>query len=236
VPFSASGGVSIQQKVDQCFQEIQVEPNKVELAIDQSNIDDKHAALRSHWLGWTVFELDSPAVELPPRKPEVVAMGPVGFVYMQKNTSAEVRHKLALRISNQQKGLLVCLPVRDRQNGQVLAIVNGETHRLPKDSELIFGADHPFFPDIANDFIGLVNHDDSGDIVLVGWSRLLEKPMSLRTENGSHAGPGEIETHAFALLPSGIELGHPQKPYARPNDLRCAALKVVSKTRSTSAS
>ncbi len=103
---------------------------------------------------------------------------------------------------------------------------------LPADAVPVFGADHPFLEDVAHDLVRMVHHEDSGDILLIGWSHQTES-TSFVFQNGAHAGPGTEETGAFALLPADAPVPQSGKPYLRPDDLRLAALRFLGRVPET---
>ncbi|MEO9934499.1 hypothetical protein [Rhodopirellula bahusiensis] len=111
-----------------------------------------------------------------------------------------------------------------RQPGpSALAITSGGRYKLPQESTKLFGDDHPFADEVATDLVRVSHHRDSGKMVLSGWSpdRL---PVSFAIQAGAHAGPGPIETHGFALLPSDAPVNR-SKSFLRPKDLRSTAIR-----------
>lgn len=82
--------------------------------------------------------------------------------------------------------------------------------------------DHPFRDALAGDILQLCHHPDAGRLILAGWVRGRE-PISLASENGAHGGLGPEETHAFAILPSGVPA-----PF-RPLDLRKAVQTALGR-------
>jgi endonuclease/exonuclease/phosphatase family metal-dependent hydrolase len=155
------------------------------------------------------------------REPIVAAMGPVAHVYVDSPLDDGEQADLAERLVDRARVPMVSVPHGDAQ-----ARVWTKEGRfvLPQDAATLFGPDHPFLEDLARDFVTLTRHPDAGDFVLWGWSRT--GPLyTFPIENGSHAGPGLQETHAFALLPDDAPVDLGGKGYLRPLDLRNAALR-----------
>jgi len=93
---------------------------------------------------------------------------------------------------------------------------------------LLFGQSHPLLELVTEDLIALCEHEDAGDVIMLGWSPL-QPPVSFPDESGSHAGPGPLETSAFCLLPEDTLLNRENDRTLRPNDLRNAALHVLDR-------
>ena len=108
--------------------------------------------------------------------------------------------------------------------------------QLPVDSAAVFGENHPYREQVSEDLIELCRHKDAGDVVLLAWSKS-SKALSFPLENGAHAGPGPLETDAFAMLPADTELDStspalltdPITSAMRPIDLRNAALHLLGR-------
>jgi endonuclease/exonuclease/phosphatase family metal-dependent hydrolase len=158
-------------------------------------------------------------------EPVVTAMGPVGHVYIDRPLDGSERERLAgLLVERAQVPMVSLTEGLDRvrvwtQEGQFV---------LPQDAERVFAAHHPFLEELTQDFIRLCQHPNAGDFVLWGWSRN-GPPYTFPIENGSHAGPGLEETHAFALLPDDAPLDPGGKRYLRPLDLRNAAMRHLGR-------
>jgi len=160
-------------------------------------------------------------------EPVVAAMGPVGHVYMDQPPDDDERQRLAEALIEQAKVPMVSVAAGPDQarvwtkEGQFV---------LPQDASRVFAPDHPFLEELTRDFIRLCQHPNAGDFVLWGWSR--NGPIyTFPLENGSHAGPGPEETHAFALLPDDAPVDTGMKRYLRPLDLRSAALRHMGRYR-----
>ena len=155
----------------------------------------------------------------------VIAMGPVGHVYLSQPSDTADRTALASQLVQHNPVPMVMYLDEDRHVRVHTRSVNG---LLSHNASQVFGPDHPFLQSVAEDCERLCRHDDAGDLVLFGWSKD-GQILSFPEENGAHAGPGMHETHAFALLPSDTQLFGAASSYLRPVDLRRAALEILGK-------
>jgi endonuclease/exonuclease/phosphatase family metal-dependent hydrolase len=157
--------------------------------------------------------------------PAVVAMGPVGHIYLNEPSNTDTRSTLAKMLVTEEQ-----VPVALYLDGGdcIYAQTATQLLQLPKDRGALFGESHPFLQDVTNDLMSLCRHDDAGDVVLLGWSKD-GKPISFPEENGAHAGPGSNETHAFAMLPEDTDFKVRNTRHLRPLDLRQAALHVLGR-------
>ena len=117
------------------------------------------------------------------------------------------------------------------EQGKVHVYTRRGRFLLPDEALEVFGSAHPFLHEMAEDLVRLCHHPNAGDIIICGYNR--EGPSySFPLENGSHAGPGPEETHAFALLPGDALPGSlANKPYLRPLDLRTAVFHHLGQTK-----
>lgn len=133
----------------------------------------------------------------------VTAMGPMGHIYVPRDLGE------ARKTSHARKLVAAGVPLVFNlgADGDVRAFnVRGEWDLL-KDRENVFGAEHPFLQEVAEDTGKLCRHPDAGDFVISGWDP--EQPaLSFPLENGAHGGPGSEETHGFLLLPDRIRRWH----------------------------
>lgn len=185
---------------------------------------------RASWLGvgWLVSLLfGEQDHDMQTRSPNVqtVTSSPVGFVYLLTPEAQLHRDELAARLVNEAH---VPMTVQAEGTDQAMVTTLAGVFHLPADAIPVFGADHPFLEDVAHDLIRMVQHEESGDILLIGWTRQTES-TSFVYQNGAHAGPGREETGAFALLPADVPLPPTGKPYLRPDDLRLAALRFLGR-------
>lgn len=153
----------------------------------------------------------------------LAAMGPLGFIYLDQPLEDNLRRALAIDLVRKAHIPMVLTALENDETDLEISVWTeaGELH-LPEHKDMVFGKDHPFLDDICADFIKLCHHEYAGNFILSGWTPFTE-PMSLRIENGAHAGPGKNETHAFALLPEDLPLNTIDREYIRFLDLFHAA-------------
>jgi len=149
--------------------------------------------------------------------------GPVAHIYWPETLAAEERDRIARQLVDDEQVPLV-FAVDDAVNDdETVAVWSPEgRHQLPRDRDIVFGADHPFLDELTRDWIALCRHPGAGTLVASGW-RQNGQCISFVTENGAHAGPGFEETRAFALLPREAPLPETDNDFLRPRDLRQAA-------------
>jgi endonuclease/exonuclease/phosphatase family metal-dependent hydrolase len=160
------------------------------------------------------------------RPPVVTAMGPVGHVYSGRPLSDDETEKAARAL------VLGGVPMvlRSTGSGAAAAWTSAGKFELPADGAKLLDASHPFLEETVDDLVAMCAHEDAGDLILSGWRAGGEKPVTFPKENGSHAGPGAEETHAFALLSADAPLPYTGKTYLRPLDIRHAAQRFLGHT------
>ena len=156
---------------------------------------------------------------------QVVAMGPVGFIYPACTLSLKQLALIAYELTSEEK---IPLCIVNGQNGELSAWTSQGEFHLPDQITEIIGKDHPFVNDIAQDILALCHHPDAGTIVLFGWCKG-KLPISFAEENGAHAGLSPEETNAFALLPIDVPLAKTRHNYLRAIDLRRAVTSRLTK-------
>ncbi|MFP4261292.1 MAG: endonuclease/exonuclease/phosphatase family protein [Opitutales bacterium] len=133
----------------------------------------------------------------------VTAMGPIGHIYVPRELND--REKAAYARKLVAAGVpLVLFPGK---HGVTRAFNSQGEWEVLKDQKHVFGADHPFPDEVAQDTEELCRHPDAGDFVISGWDPV-RAALSFPLENGAHAGPGPEETHGFLLLPDRIRRWH----------------------------
>lgn len=155
--------------------------------------------------------------------PVIAAMGPLGQVYSPYELSTQERDQIAKQLVTAAKVPLVLVKEGSKN---AIAWMQDKCFSLPEDRAQVFGANHPFLDELTNDLIHVCHHKYAGDFIICGWHSGVPY-QSFRLENGSHAGPGENETHAFALLPGDTLLPDSHLHYLRPMDLRQAAQNIL---------
>ncbi len=229
IPYPLESGRTIHEVVAEIFNRTETEPDRKDL--ERRGIQ----AQRARWIGGkrgrqaTLKAVRHDATEAKD-SPDVAvaALGPVGHVYPKKRLDAEEKARFA-RVLVERANIPLVLTAAEM--GKALAWTKKGDFRLPGDAAEILGEHHPFLEEAARDLVELCHHPDAGTLVLSGWRRR-QHPISFPQENGSHAGPGPVETHAFALLPADAPIPKHEKPYLRPMDLREAALQFLGKAKS----
>lgn len=187
---------------------------------------------RANWLGigWLVsmlFGEQDHDIQSRSAMVQTVTSGPLAFVYLQQDEAVKRRNEFAKRLVQEAHVPMAFVREDDGSSSVKVYTTEGE-FVLPRDAVAVFGPEHPFLDDVTEDMIRLINHVDSGDIVLTGWTSDRDS-TSFVLQNGAHAGPGIDETHGFALLPADTKLPNSLKQYLRPNDLRLAALRFLGR-------
>lgn len=133
----------------------------------------------------------------------VTAMGPIGHIYMPYHLGSKAKRAYARKIVGAGVPLVL---IREAEN-RVRAFNSRGDWDLLNEKETVFGPEHPFLREVADDTAELCRHPDAGDFVISGWDPV-RPPMSFPLENGAHGGPGREETHGFLLLPDRIRRWH----------------------------
>ena len=173
-----------------------------------------------------LFPVSGPApVEARSGHVTVAGMGPLAFVYYDRELDASARDAVARSLA-----IDVHIPLVLTRDGpeRVTAWTDTGTYSLPRQNAEVLGADHPFLEEATRELITLCHHPDAGDFILSGW-RDGATPCSFVTENGGHGGAGPEETSAFALLPGDVPLPLNGKASLRAVDLRHAALRFLGR-------
>lgn len=150
----------------------------------------------------------------------VAAMGPVGHVYFADSKTFEQRHALARCLV--QGGRIPGVLLRTRPGEAIWIHAQGET-KVPAEVPQVLPHPPALRAEIARDLIGFCEHQDAGDLILLGWSPWAA-PWSFAPERGAHGGFGPNETQGFLLLPARTELPPGTNEFVRPLALRAAAL------------
>ena len=164
-------------------------------------------------------ESDAPQLAVAP-------LGPVAFIYYEPELPEAERAALAQALVLEAKVPL--LLIKDAA-GRARAWTDAGEFALPDDAAEIFGSDHPFRDEAAQDLIALCHHPDAGDFIACGWRAGSKHSISFAIENGAHGGIAPSETNGFALLPRDIPLSLDGRQPIRPTDLRRAALQFLGR-------
>ncbi|MBF0532924.1 MAG: glycosyltransferase [Candidatus Omnitrophica bacterium] len=155
----------------------------------------------------------------------VTAIGPTGNIYLPQPLSGEERERFARELVRQAHIPLVLAP--HESNAARVWTSDGE-YVLPQAAAKVLGAQHPYLAQVAEDMIRVCQHADAGDFTFMGF-RPDAPQMTFPQEKGSHAGPGQEETNAFALLPIDVIKLPAERTYLTPLDLRNAALRFLKR-------
>jgi len=183
---------------------------------------------RAGWLGkrlsrWLKGASEPARTEASPR---IVAMGPVGLVYLDAPPPPEQAADLARRLLTEARIPAVLVP---SPGGKARLFTPEGDLAIPAEAHRYLGDEHPFRQQVACDLARLAHQPDAGHLILLGWRRGAPT-LTFPSQNGAHGGPGTEETHAFALLPADTAL--PPRADRSPveaADLRRAALALLGR-------
>ncbi len=192
----------------------------------------------SRWLRWpsgAYRERSDAPVKSDPNEVMVVAIGPIGHVYLQRKELREKVSQIARAMVDQAQVPLACYPLHEGQffrnanaTLQATAVTARGTFLLPDQAAEVLGEDHPFLEAAAHDLAALCHHADAGEVVFCGYQPG-QTPITFASEVGAHGGPGTHETNAFCLLPADTALPVSSSHYLRPETLRSAVLHALGK-------
>ena len=235
-PYELEHGKLVQQVVADTVEELAQQqdwhesnerPSVDDVAVDHRKHPDR-LPTRADWIGfrWLVtmlFGEQDHDIQSRSRLVQTVTSGPVGFVYLLTEDGKEVRAEIARRLVSQHVPMCAFLDAE----GKPTVLTPDGSFDIDRAREGVFGC-HPFKSEILTDLVRLVHHQDSGEILIFGWNGK-QKTNSFVLQQGAHAGPGDDETGAFALLPSDTLLPDVGREFLRPNDLRLAALRILGR-------
>ncbi len=239
VPYARLTGKSIEQAVREALMVRHPESAAMLQSLNERTAERRGRLIGGRWLQYMMpvestrngALISRSAVDLA-RHPAVVAMGPVGHVYLDDSSKkSSSLAELATHLVDQGRvpGVLY-LDAEGRLRGRTgKGLVS-----LPEDSDKLLGREHPYREKVTEDLSTLLTHPDAGDLVLLGC--VAGAPgVSFPMENGAHAGIGPRETSAFALLPRDVTGQLPPDSELRPLDLRRAALDFLGRGPNASA-
>lgn len=222
-PYQKTHGVLVQEEVARIVDQVcndcdhYMEPVKARLPS------------RANWLGlgWLVtvfFGEQDHDMQSRSANVQTVTSGDLGFVYLlSEKAKLEIR-TIAEKLVEDAHVPIVAIG-SDENNVQV--INSNGSFLLPEDADQVF-PENMYAAELSGDLIRLVRHVDSGEMVLIGWKET-DNTVSFVLQNGAHAGPGDQETDAFALIPNDISIGDPTRGFLRPNDIRISALQFLGR-------
>lgn len=236
IPYIVQHGRSVEEAVEGVFCGMFADC-KASKVIEEKDKDAGIQLQRARYLGPSLIQRMFPAGDNTPSDFKyapcvTTAMGPVGHVYLFKQLIWTEKETLASKLISSAKIPLV-LYLNDKN--EVQAMTERGKFILPGQGREILNSTHPFYEDVINDLVSLCHHPQAGDFVISGWVKD-GTPQSFPYENGAHAGPGEKETDAFALVPSGVIKLPQDGAYLKIMDLREAALKLLKRSDSNAVS
>ena len=162
-----------------------------------------------------------------PGPSSVIAMGPIGHVYLDKDVIDHIDIKQLAKdlVAGAQLPAVAYL-----DNDQVKCQCRSGEIDLPEHAAQLFGASHPAMPIAVPDLVSLIRHPSAGQLVLLGWAAGCES-ITFPRENGSHAGIGPRETTAFVMFPEEQIKSEDEATSFRPLDIRHAAMGVLGRSR-----
>ncbi len=223
IPYHKLHGISVNHAINKVFMNINLE---------NCNSKPSHGiqTQRARYLGGNFIQklfkkYVSDQEDTDNLNPVVTAMGPMGLIYSPNKLSIREKESIAPKLVLEAHIPLVLYVDNTSKVNATTALGN---FKLPEDRQKLFGPDHPFLDETTEDLINVCRHKHAGDLIFIGWHNGAQY-VTFQTENGSHAGPGPNETHAFAILPRDTRLPEPQPGYLRPNHLRDAALYYLGR-------
>ena len=208
VPYRAATGHSVTLDLEKALADVGY--NFVEC--------ETHAPLsRRSRVRWMFAGQERPRLKEAPG--DFAGKGPVGHVYLP---SEMPDNSVLAAAENLVRNTRVPMVAVNTANGITLITASGPI-QFPEEASTLFD-EHPFRDAVVEDLATLLKHPDAGRMVLFGWAPGV-KPISFPLENGSHAGPGENETHGFVLLPQDAPIDLDPLGYIRPLELRDAVLR-----------
>jgi endonuclease/exonuclease/phosphatase family metal-dependent hydrolase len=157
-----------------------------------------------------------------PTRAVTTALGPLGHIYLPGTLGTGELHAIAADLVADDVAPLVLTAAGD---DAAWAWTRAGRLRLPDDRDVVFGHDHPYLDEVADDLVRVCHHRNAGELVISGWS-IHDQPLSFSHEHGSHAGPGPHETSAFLWAPADTPI-NPSSAAPSASDLRDAALSVL---------
>jgi len=223
-PYQSLSGVSISNAVCTAYETITSTPTRQDQTFEQSIAHQRARLLGSGFLqklfvpSFHVNDRQTPKLS----QPSVIAMGPVGHVYLEPDDIDDlIKTQLARQLVSEHHVPAAVVVQSDQQLAvhTKSGVFNPNHHSIE-----LFGEHHPYREEIVEDLHNLCTHDDAGHVVLLGWIQG-GLDVTFSPENGSHAGLGPKETRAFALMPGDVLVGSDKYGCFRPLTLRKAAMQ-----------
>jgi endonuclease/exonuclease/phosphatase family metal-dependent hydrolase len=223
VPYEKKYGKIVQQAVAEIFEDFDVlhihQPKKVGFLL--------RAGMRSAKFFSNIF---TPVVIDQTLKPLLIALGPMGHIYLDSKTTLEQKRHIADKLIKFARIPIVILPCISKK---AEAWTEKGRFELPEQADKIFDSKLPYYNEMVKDFLTACCRPDVGDIMIYGWNENEQVYYSFANEYGSHGGMQKLETEAFAYLPKDTPLKTSEKGYIRPMDLRQTAIELLSLEKKT---
>jgi len=225
-PYQALTGMSLADAVNTVINSLSPELDIHLLSLSERIDQRRTNLLGGRWLQRLFPAPDEDTGSDTSSSPSVIAMGPLGHVYLNSKTCKTA----ALESIAERLVATAQLPaVAFIKDGAVYCQCRSGLIRLPADAAALFGASHPAIDLAAQDLIALIRHPSAGQLVILGWAAGCQS-VTFPRENGSHAGIGPRETGAFALLPDEQINASERAGMLRPIDLRNHALALLGRS------
>lgn len=220
IPYENIHGISIEQAITRVFRSTYSKTSNLHGIQTQ----------RARFLGGNILQklFAMYAENLPEEnesEPVITAMGPLGLIYSSMSLTYPEKYALANELVHTAHIPVVLFL---NENQEIVVNTSQDTFLLPENNNKLFGEDHPFLDEVTQDLINVCLHKYAGDFTFLGWYDKKDY-ITFRIENGSHAGPGPNETHAFAMLPKDIHIDNQDRTYLRPHHIRDAAIHLLEK-------
>jgi len=199
VSYREENGQTIHEAVDKIFKkQAKLESWKMEPSTAYPNW--RAHTLKNAWVKGKIAAAAPVEEKKPDDAPRVVvaAMGNVGLIYPPQPLLPEEKESLAEELVI--AGKIPIVMAKDGP-GQAVAWNSRGRYSFPEEADKVIDPQHPFFKDVTRDLIDLCHHPDAGEILMLGL-RSGPKSLTFHDEQGSHAGPGPLETSGFAILPN----------------------------------
>ncbi len=155
----------------------------------------------------------------------VVAMGPLGLVYLPAGTAVDARLALARKLVADAR--VPAVITRDA-SGRLIVHTPDDEFALAGNVAALVGPTHPFVDVVGEDIEALCEHPAVGDLILCGWRHGVP-PLTFAIENGAHGGFAPRETNGIALLDTNYLLPDPAARFVRAADIRAAARRLLGR-------
>lgn len=223
-PYQIQHGQLIQERIAQIVDEHCQRVDPCEKS-PKARLPSRASWLGLGWLVTILFGEQDHDMQDRSHNVQTVTSGDVGFVYLLSADAKDSAETIAEQLVTQAHVPMVVQKFGDC--GAKVYTADG-SYLLPEDSHKVLQPEL-YREEVAKDLIRLTDHPDAGDLILIGWSKG-QSATSFVLQNGAHAGPGDEETEAFALIPNDIPIDEKGVGYLRPDQIRRAALELLGRS------